>query len=88
MKTNYNLIMENIIENLKDKPQLLLHACCGVCSSSVIERLYPFFDITILYYNPNIYPKEEYIKRFNTQKEIIQKMDVNVKLVEIGYESN
>ena len=76
MKTNYNLIMENIIENLKDKPQLLLHACCGVCSSSVIERLYPFFDITILYYNPNIYPKEEYIKRFNTQKEIIQVLNV------------
>ena len=48
MKTNYNLIMEDIIKNLQGKPKLLLHACCGVCSSSVIERLYPFFDITIL----------------------------------------
>ena len=85
MKTNYNLIMEDIIKNMKGKPKLLLHACCGVCSSSVIEKLYPFFEITILYYNPNIYPKEEYIKRLNTQKEIIDKMNINIKLLEIGY---
>ena len=79
MKTNYNLIMEDIINNLKDKPKLLLHACCGVCSSSVLERLYPFFDITILYYNPNIYPEGEYLKRLNVQKEIIQKMNLKVR---------
>lgn len=85
MKTNYNLIMEDIINNLKGKPKLLLHACCGVCSSSVIERLYPFFDITILYYNPNIYPEEEYQKRLDTQKEIIEKMNLNINLLEIGY---
>ena len=85
MKTNYNLIMEDIIKNLKGKPKLLLHACCGVCSSSVLERLYPFFDITVLYYNPNIYPEEEYIKRLNVQKDIIQKMNLKVKLLEIGY---
>ncbi len=85
MKTNYNLIMEEIINNLKDKPKLLLHACCGVCSSSVLERLYSFFDITILYYNPNIYPKEEYIKRLNVQKEIINKMRLDVKIIETGY---
>ena len=85
MKTNYNLIMEDIIKNMQAKPKLLLHACCGVCSSSVIEKLYPFFEITILYYNPNIYPKEEYIKRLNTQKEIIDKMNINIKLLEIGY---
>ena len=85
MKTNYNLIMEEIINNLKDKPKLLLHACCGVCSSSVLERLYPFFDITVLYYNPNIYPIEEYNKRLNVQKEIIEKMNFKINLLEIGY---
>ncbi len=85
MKTNYNLIMENIISNIKDKPNLLLHACCGVCSSSVLERLYPFFNITILYYNPNTYPYEEYIKRLDTQKEIIDKMNLNVNVMEVGY---
>ena len=87
MKTNYNQIMEETITNLKGKPKLLLHACCGVCSSSVIERLYPFFDVTILYYNPNIYPEDEYLKRFDALKEIILKMKFKIKILEIGYES-
>ena len=60
MKVNYNLIMEEIINGLNYKPKLLLHACCGVCSSSVLERLSEYFDITVLYYNPNIYPKVEF----------------------------
>ena len=85
MKTNYNLIMEDIIKNLDYKPKLLLHACCGVCSSSVLERLSNHFDITVLYYNPNIYPKEEYIKRLNTQKELIEKTNTNINFLEIGY---
>lgn len=85
MKINYNLIMEETLKNLKDKPKLLLHACCGVCSGSVLERLYPFFDITVLYYNPNIYPEEEYQKRLEVQKEIINKMNLKVALLEIGY---
>lgn len=85
MKVNYNLEMEKIIGELEGKPNLLLHACCGVCSSAVLERLYPYFNITILFYNPNIYPMEEYIKRLDTQKEIIEKLGVNVKLLEIGY---
>ena len=85
MKTNYNLIMEDIIKKLEGKPKLLLHACCGVCSSSVLEQLVPFFDITVLYYNPNIYPKSEYLKRLTTQQEIIDKMKLPVKFIEIGY---
>ncbi len=87
MKTNYNLIMENIISNLNGKSNLLLHACCGVCSSSVLERLYPFFNITVLYYNPNTYPYEEYIKRLEVQKKIINKMNFDVRIMEIGYNS-
>lgn len=45
------------------KPRLLLHACCGPCSSAVLEKLVQHFDITILYYNPNIYPEAEYLRR-------------------------
>ena len=85
MKINYDLEMEKIIKNLTNKPNLLLHACCGVCSSAVLERFNSYFNITILFYNPNIYPSEEYQKRLNTQKEIIEKLGVNVKLLEIGY---
>ena len=80
MKTNYQIIMENIINNLKSKPKLLLHACCGVCSSSVLEKLNPYFDITVLFYNPNIYPKEEFIKRLNTLKELIKKMNIKIRI--------
>ena len=87
MKTNYQIIMENIINNLKGKPSLLLHACCGVCSSSVLEKLLPYFNITVLYYNPNIYPEEEYIKRYNTLKELISKMNIDVKLIKREYKS-
>ena len=45
------------------KPKLLLHACCGPCSSYVLEYLNGFFDITIFYYNPNIHPEAEYTRR-------------------------
>lgn len=60
--------MEEIMESIKETsstkhPRLLLHACCGPCSSAVIERLSDFFDITIYFYNPNIYPAQEYNRR-------------------------
>ena len=48
---------------LKKTPRLLLHCCCAPCASYVIEYLSPFFEITILYYNPNIFPGDEYYKR-------------------------
>ena len=48
-----------------NKPKILVHACCAPCSSEVINELYEHGDITIYYYNPNIYPKEEYDKRWN-----------------------
>ena len=86
MKTNYNIVMENIINNLDNRPSLLLHACCGICSLSVLERLKDFFDITVLYYNPNIYPKEEYDKRLSVLKEVIKKSDSDIKLLEVGYD--
>ena len=45
------------------KKKILLQSCCAPCSTAVIERLADTYDITILYYNPNIYPEEEYLKR-------------------------
>ena len=58
---NYQLKLEEIIEDNKDKtPRLLLHSCCAPCSSHVLTLLSEYFDITILYYNPNIYPTNEY----------------------------
>lgn len=69
MKTNYNLIMQDIIEGIKNDvpPKILLHSCCGPCSTEVISRLTPYFNITVLYYNPNIEPQAEYVKRKQEQ---------------------
>ena len=74
MKTNYNLIMNEILKtiDLENVPSLLLHSCCGPCSTEVISRLTKYFNITILYYNPNIEPEEEYIKRKNEQIKFIK----------------
>ena len=57
---NYQKELEKILEtiDINNKPTLLLHACCGPCSSYVIEYLSKYFNITIYYYNPNIYLKE------------------------------
>lgn len=62
------------------KPRLLLHACCGPCASSVLEYLTPLFDVTVYFYNPNILPKEEFIKRENALKDVIAHFD-GVKLI-------
>ncbi len=85
MKTNYQKILEETLKAISGKPKLLLHACCGVCSSYVLEYLTKYFTITVLYYNPNIFPESEYQKRLETQKEIISKMVPQVSLMEIGY---
>jgi len=85
---NYQLEMENIINKLENtRPKLLLHACCGPCSSYVIELLNKYFDITIYYYNPNIYPEEEYIRRKDELKDFINKFKVanDIKIIEENY---
>ena len=71
------------------RPKLLLHSCCGPCSSSCIEFLTAYFDVTILWYNPNIYPLEEYNKRFDTLRELVEKMGLadKVKILEAPYRS-
>ena len=74
--------MQNQISSLENKPRLLLHCCCAPCSSAVIERLKEFFEITFYYYNPNIYPKEEYLLR---QSEF-SKLGVNIVAEEYNHQ--
>ena len=62
-RINYQLEMEKVLRTLDGtRPKLLLHACCAPCSSYVLEYLSAYFLITVFYYNPNIYPDEEYNK--------------------------
>lgn len=74
---NYDKEMIKIIESLDFKPTLLLHSCCGPCSTAVIERLINYFDITVLYYNPNIEPYNEYLHRKNEQIKVLKEFNIN-----------
>lgn len=86
---NYQLKMEEILEQNKDKtPTLLLHSCCAPCSSYVLEYLTNYFDITILFYNPNISSCEEYDKRLQELKRLVKEMPHKnrIDIVEGKYE--
>ena len=73
-KINYQLKMEQLIrENCTKEriPRLLLHSCCGPCSTYCIETLAQYFEVTVFYYNPNIFPEEEYYMRVREQERFI-----------------
>ncbi len=63
MKRNYDKLMEEQLNSVKSGEKLLLHSCCAPCSSACLLRLKDKFDVTVLYYNPNIDDEEEYQKR-------------------------
>ena len=85
---NYQIVLDNILKDvskLDRKPNLLLHVCCGPCSSYVLEYLSNYFEIAILFYNPNIYPKEEYIRRKEEMEEFVSKAYPNTKYIILDY---
>lgn len=74
---NYQKELDQIIEGLKEQkkvPKLLIHSCCAPCSSYVMEYLSQYFEITVYFYNPNIYPPLEYIRRVEEQERLINEM--------------
>ncbi|WP_124066594.1 epoxyqueuosine reductase QueH [Clostridium sp. E02] len=76
-RRNYQKELEQIIESLGEQekvPRLLLHSCCAPCSSYVLEYLSQYFKITVYFYNPNIYPREEYARRVKEQEKLIRDM--------------
>lgn len=84
---NYQKKLEEIISKMDGRKTLLLHGCCAPCSSYVLEYLTEYFDITLLYYNPNISPESEYNKRIDEVKRLISEMPLKsqVKLIEGEY---
>ena len=90
MKQNYHLLLKQEIDKLDYIPNLLLHSCCGPCSSYVISYLTNYFNITVLYYNPNIYPEAEYLKRKQEQIKLINNIETKNKLdfLDIDYDYN
>lgn len=91
-KEDFNKLMENEILSLKNKPNLLLHACCAPCSSSVLERLNEHFNITVFFYNPNMDTKDEYEKRRIEAIDLINKLNsknnnkINIVSLEYNHE--
>lgn len=73
-QTNYDLALQNKIKDIVKsgrKPTLLLHSCCAPCSSYVLKYLQNYFDITVFFYNSNLYPSQEYLKRQSEQIKLI-----------------
>lgn len=96
-KINYDLKLKNILDEISGRdtlPTLLLHSCCAPCSSYVLSVLMQHFDITILYYNPNITDESEYTKRLDEQRRFIDMINngdtefspkLPIKLMDIGF---
>ena len=80
-RRNYQRELDRIIEkNGETRPKVLLHVCCGPCSSAVLEYLTQYFDLTLLWYNPNIYPEAEFELRLETLKKLIVDMGLADKV--------
>ena len=85
---NYAQQMDEVLKTLgPQRPKLLLHACCGPCSSAVLEQLCRYFEITVLYYNPNTWPAAEYYRRGEElQKFVAAAHPLGVTVVEDTYD--
>lgn len=87
-KINYQNLLDKTIEGLDGSKTLLLHSCCAPCSSYVLEYLSQYFEITVLYYNPNITYEEEYEYRKSEQKRLIGEMQSKypIKFMDCDYD--
>ncbi|HIV85824.1 MAG TPA: epoxyqueuosine reductase QueH [Candidatus Monoglobus merdigallinarum] len=89
-KINYQRELDKIINEITesgDRPKLLLHSCCAPCSSYVLSYLCNFFDITVLYYNPNITEPAEYQKRKAEQLRLIRELPFDIGVMDCEHES-
>ena len=77
---NYAKKMNQILEGAERAPSILLHSCCGPCSTSVLETLVPRARVDVFFYNPNIMPRAEYEMRLRTQYDVIRLQDFAEKV--------
>ena len=88
---NYQKLLEKQLEEiakLPKKSRLLLHACCGPCFTIPFEIIKDYFDITIIYNNSNIYPKEEHDRRLEEFKRYMQDLDIKLEMIETSYDND
>ncbi len=89
-RRNYQRELDRLLDGLRAgvrPPKLLLHACCAPCSSYVLEYLSAYFSITVFFYDPNIYPPEEFARRAGEEKRLIEEMPLprEVRFLEGAY---
>lgn len=85
-KINYDKMMQEEIATFNgEKKSVLLHTCCGPCSTACIERLKDNFDLTVYFYNPNIEPYDEYLKRKEVQLKLLK--ELNVPYIDADYDN-
>ncbi len=91
-KLNIASLTEGILKECRESGTrtLLLHSCCAPCSSYCLEYLSPYFEITDMFYNPNIYPEEEYVKRERELERLIGNMPLEnpVHFLPLPYDSD
>lgn len=86
-KRNYQKELDQVIgEHAEGRkaPRLLLHSCCAPCSSYVLEYLSKYFEITVYFYNPNIYPQAEFLKRLHEEEALVERMEFEHPVRVIG----
>ncbi|MEG1426167.1 MAG: epoxyqueuosine reductase QueH, partial [Oscillospiraceae bacterium] len=76
---NYQKELESLLPSLVGRPRLLLHACCAPCASYVLEYLSRYFEITVFFYNPNIYPQEEFFRRQDEAERLCKLFSVSFR---------
>lgn len=87
---NYQKELLKIIDDIKSsekKPTLLLHACCGPCFTIPFELIKDYFQITILYNNSNIYPKEEHDRRIAEFKRYLKEISADIEFIDVPYDN-
>ena len=87
---NFDKLLQQILINFKEnkqKPTLCLHACCGPCFTIPYERIKDYFDITIIYNNSNIYPKEEHDRRLEEFKRYLKEISADIRIIEFPYDN-
>lgn len=88
MEINLNQKFKDIIKSIdkSKKPNLFLHICCAPCSSAVFEKIYEYFNIYIIFYNPNIDTSAEFNKRFTELLKLIKIKNYHVKILYDDYD--
>lgn len=87
MISNYKEFKEQlaIFSKTKGRKRLLLHSCCAPCSTHILTMLANIFEVTILFDNPNIYPEDEYLRRYEELVSLVKKMNLNIEVIQVDY---